>query len=130
MVGVLYKYKAINKNTLNILSDNKIWYANVASLNDPNEGLIKEVTDTQISEFINKTKENQMSGFVFSMYMVLKSNTLLYGLNNKEIKKLQKKIRSKVGMERKYKFINSFLQEKVGRSFSNPDIFWNQYKIK
>ncbi|PEA42824.1 hypothetical protein [Bacillus wiedmannii] len=102
----------------------------MASLNDPNEGLIKEVMDTQISEFINKTKENQMSGFVFSMYMALKSNTLLYGLNNKEIKKLQKKIRSKVGMERKYNFINSFLQEKVGRSFSNPDIFWNQYKIK
>ncbi|MEH7126593.1 DUF2971 domain-containing protein [Bacillus sp. JJ1773] len=125
MNKVLYKYRAINDNTLNILKENKIWYANVASLNDPNEGLLREITSTQASDFINKTKENQMSGFVFSMFMALKSNTLFYGLNNTGIKKLQKKIASKKGIERKYKYINRFLQEKVGRGFTNPEGFLN-----
>ncbi|QWG75804.1 DUF2971 domain-containing protein (plasmid) [Bacillus mycoides] len=113
MSKVLYKYRGINDNTKDIFINNKVWYANIPSLNDPNEGLVKSITENNAKAFIRKTKEIQMSGFVTGL-MIQK--------NNPEFKKLMRRISNLIGFERKYRFMVNWYKER-GRKLSRAEGF-------
>lgn len=124
LVGrVLYKYRSINDFTKNIIKDNELYYAPISGLNDPNEGMVKTITDEQAKEFVRKTKENQLEGFVTGMFMASLGKAPFYGLNERGQKKLQNNIRNKKTLDRKYKYVSNFIEEKTGRSISNPESF-------
>ncbi|AIQ43203.1 hypothetical protein R50912_26590 [Paenibacillus sp. FSL R5-0912] len=84
MQKVLYKYRAINEYTEKIFSDNEFWYSKIESLNDPNEGMVRRVSAQLAEEFIRKTKENQLSGFIFSRVLIKDSS--FFGLNKHELR--------------------------------------------
>ncbi|MEW4130428.1 DUF2971 domain-containing protein [Bacillus thuringiensis] len=113
MSKVLYKYRGINDNTKDIFINNKVWYASIPSLNDPNEGLVKSITEKNAKAFIRRTKEIQMSGFVTSL-MIQKDNP--------EFKKLKRRISNLNGFERKYKFMVNWYKER-GRKLSKAEGF-------
>ncbi|WP_242313904.1 DUF2971 domain-containing protein [Bacillus cereus group sp. BfR-BA-01355] len=113
MSKVLYKYRGINDNTKDIFINNKVWYASIPSLNDPNEGLVKSITAKNAKAFIRRTKEIQMSGFVTSL-MIQKDNP--------EFKKLKRRISNLNGFERKYKFMVNWYKER-GRKLSKAEGF-------
>lgn len=52
---ILYKYRAINKNTIELAKNGKAWFARVTSLNDPFEGdfAFSEKLTSQISKQVN-----------------------------------------------------------------------------
>ncbi|MFB6588964.1 DUF2971 domain-containing protein [Bacillus thuringiensis] len=113
MSKVLYKYRGINDNTKDIFINNKVWYASIPSLNDPNEGLVKSITEKNAKAFIRKTKEIQMSGFVTGL-MIQKDNP--------EFKKLMRRISNLNGFERKYRFMVNWYKER-GRKLSRAEGF-------
>lgn len=128
MRKILYKYRAINKFTEDIIKNNQFWYAQIHTLNDPNEGMVREITEKEVEEFVRKTKERQIEGFVFQMFMASQGNALFYGLNEGGRKKLQRNIRNKKTLKRRYKYISEFIKEKTGRELSNPDGFITSIK--
>ncbi|WP_066256794.1 DUF2971 domain-containing protein [Neobacillus drentensis] len=113
MSKTLYKYRSLNENTKNILLDNKIWYASIPSLNDPNEGLVKEITSHGAEDFIKKTKESQLSGFITGLSMQK---------DDPEKRRLLKRLETLKGFDRKYRFMVSFYQQR-GRRLSNAEGF-------
>ncbi|MGD6777701.1 DUF2971 domain-containing protein [Sutcliffiella horikoshii] len=115
MSKTLYKYRSLNDNTKNILLDNAIWYASIPSLNDPNEGLVKEITAQGAEGFIKKTKESQLSGFITGLVMQK---------NDPEKRRLLKRLEKLKGFERKYRFMFSFYEER-GRRLSKAEGFLN-----
>jgi hypothetical protein len=112
MTRLLYKYRGINQNTKSILLENSIWYASIPTLNDPNEGLVKEITAQNAEEFVRTNMENQLSGFLFSLSMN----------RNPEDKRILRKLKNLKGFERKYKYMNS-LFEQNGKRLSKPEGF-------
>lgn len=128
MQKVLYKYRAINEYTEKIFSDNEFWYSKIESLNDPNEGMVRRVSAQLAEEFIRKTKENQLSGFIFSRVLI--KDSPFFGLNKHELRNFEKQIRSKRSFDKKYNFINNFMREKTGRRFSSPEGFINSINEK
>ena len=113
MNKILYKYRGINDNTKNILLDNKIWYASIPSLNDPNEGLVKEITAQNADDFIKTTKESQLSGFVTGLSMQM---------NNPGIKRIMNRIARQKGFEQKYRLMVDFYNSR-GRRLSRAEGF-------
>ncbi|PFK17892.1 hypothetical protein COJ03_27170 [Bacillus cereus] len=113
MSKTLYKYRSLNENTKKILLDNKIWYASIPSLNDPNEGLVKEITSLGAEDFIKKTKENQLSGFITGLSMQK---------DDPEKRRLLKRLEKLKGFERQYRFMVSFYQQR-GKRLSKAEGF-------
>jgi len=113
MSRILYKYRGISDNTKNILLNNEIWYASIPSLNDPNEGLVREITAQKVENFVKKTKESQLSGFITALTMQK---------DNPEKRRLLKRLGNLKGFERKYRFMVSFYQQR-GRRLSRAEGF-------
>lgn len=128
MNKILYKYRAINEFTYKIISNNEFWYANIDSLNDPNEGMVRKISIQLAEKFVRKTKENQLSGFIFSK--ILYKDTPFFGLSKQELRNFEKRIRSKKTLDKKYNLINNFMKEKTGRYYSNPEGFINSINEK
>ncbi|MET1171126.1 hypothetical protein [Paenibacillus amylolyticus] len=90
--------------------------------------MVRKVSSQLAEQFIRKTKENQLSGFIFSRVLV--KDATFYGLNKQEARNFDKRIRSKKTFDKKYDLINNFLKEKTGRYLSNPEGFINSINEK
>ncbi|WP_449603635.1 DUF2971 domain-containing protein [Paenibacillus sp. Marseille-Q9583] len=116
-MGVLYKFRDINEFTMKIFSENSFWYSKVKDLNDPNEGYRKQISKLLADSFINRHKQNQLSGFLFSPSP------------NPEAEKFRKKVldvfekKEYWDIDRKHRYLNCQLKQHIGRQFSKPAEF-------
>lgn len=117
MNKTLYKYRTLNKYTKNIFIENKFWYASISSLNDPNEGLIKKISENASEKFIIKTKESQLHGFISSLFMGM--------VPPAEKEKILENLGRMESLDRKYRYMRGYYINNYGRRLSKPESFFD-----
>ena len=118
---ILYKYRADNERTEDILKKKKVWFAKPETLNDPLECSIQEIAQKNIIECCKQEKKEQLEGFVFSCAFLISSrHELMWGLPKNKIEQVLSKIGDAEDFDVKYRIFADFIKSRTGNYPSNP----------
>lgn len=113
----------MSDRTIEILKNKKIWLAKPNTLNDPYECKIRAFTEEEYLKEKESTMINQLMGFFMTFNHALKNQEPIFGLRQKDVKSILRRLKRTNSLEERYDFANNIMEKKAGKAFSKPTDF-------
>lgn len=112
---VLYKYRADNDYTEQIISKREVFLATADQLNDPFECTLQDLSQDWVVGQISQAMEAALAGFFMSARLDRGPGHRFYGLRPKQAEKAIAKIASAGGVADSYVAMRKFIRQRTGR---------------